>query len=87
MTSHPPVKKTLRLERHVISRLSYHERLLASEGWSLWTCELQERPDPLTPIEDVTFPAPDRVDDGGLERKVPADPDRKQIDERPGRGR
>jgi hypothetical protein len=73
MTSQLPVKKTLRLERHVLARLSYHERLLASEGWSLWTCELQERPDPLTPIED----------DGGSERDVPAEPDREETNERP----
>jgi hypothetical protein len=46
-------KRTLSLNRRVVCELSDHERLLASEGWSLWTCEIQERPDPLTPIEDI----------------------------------
>jgi len=46
-------KRTLSLKRHLICDLGYHDRLLASEGWSLWTCEMQERPDPLTPIEDI----------------------------------
>jgi len=45
-------KRKLSLNRHVICELSNHERILASEGWSLWTCDIQERPDPLTPIED-----------------------------------
>jgi hypothetical protein len=78
VTSHLP-KKTLRLERHVVSRLTYHERFLASEGWSLWTCELQERPDPLTPIEEVNFP------DRDFERETPAESDREQVNERPER--
>jgi hypothetical protein len=75
MTSDLPVKKTLRLEQHVVSRLSYHERLLASEGWSLWGCWIQEQPHPETPIEDVPFPAPDPIDREDLERDGPAEPD------------
>jgi hypothetical protein len=46
-------KRTLSLKRHLICELGYHDRLLASEGWSLWTCDMQERPDPLTPIEEI----------------------------------
>lgn len=74
-------KRTLLLKQHLICELGHYERLLASEGWSLWACKIQERPDPLTPIEDL--PSERRLDID-IEREPIDVPDVDIEGERPG---
>lgn len=74
-------KRTLTLKPHLVCELGYHERLLASEGWSLWTCQIQERPDPLTPIEDLPI---ERRPDIEIEREPIDFPDVDIERQRPG---
>ena len=74
-------KRTLSLKRHLVCELGRHERLLASEGWSLWTCDIQERPDPLTPIEDLPTERRPHID---IERELIEFPDVDIEKQRPG---
>jgi hypothetical protein len=60
--------KSLTLKREVIRDLSPHERISASQGYSLWTCDMTDRLDPLTPVVNPILP------------EVPVAPDVREIE-------